>query len=254
MTLRFPGAPDAGMFRNRTEQEGALDHSVLILDYSTDRASGPLVGEWVGGGAEVRIHRPADGGRMPSPEGFTRVIHTGSALSICDDAPFQAEAESFIIEASSAGVPQMGICYGHQLLARAVAGRRAVRRSPEGVEAGWLEVCFSPLASELVGIPRRARLFQFHFDEVVTLPEGAIVLAWSGHTIVQSFLDRERRLFGCQFHPEFDKPRGDAQFLAERAKLAGCGLDADEMVSVSPDPPVDGRFFDFFLRHPWEGR
>ncbi|NLP04792.1 hypothetical protein GX411_02420 [Candidatus Fermentibacteria bacterium] len=231
-----------------------MDHSVLILDYSTDRASGPLIRGWIPGGIGVLIHRPADEKAMPDPRGFTRVIHTGSALSICDDAPFQAEAERFILEASSAGVPQMGICYGHQLLIRSIVGREAVRRSPEGVEAGWLEVCFSPLACRLVGMPRRARLFQFHFDEAVTLPEGAVVLAWSGHTIVQSFLDTERRLFGCQFHPEFDKQRGDAQFLAERAKLAGCGLDADEVVAGSPDPPADGRFFDFFLRHPWEGR
>lgn len=227
---------------------------LLILDYSVDRSEAPLIAAWLPGSVEVEVFRPAPGTAFPRPGSAEFAIHTGSSLSICDDAPFQTEAEEYIRACSALGVAQMGICYGHQLLARAFGGRPAVRKSPRGLEVGWGEVRFSPRACSLLGVPQSCRLFQYHFDEVISLPPGAEILAWNEHTLVQAFIDESRRLFGVQFHPEFDEAKGNAHFLKDRELLAGRGFDADSLAAGRPDPPADGRFFRFLSEHLREGR
>ncbi|MCC6872310.1 MAG: type 1 glutamine amidotransferase [Candidatus Fermentibacter daniensis] len=232
---------------------GSASTRVLVVDYSVDRESGGAISAWLPPSSNPLVFVPDREG-FPDPSGFTHVIHSGSARSICDDAPFMEEAVSFIRRASSMGVRQMGICYGHQLLARAFKGLEAVRRNPEGGETGWLAVHWSPAASGMIGIPRVTRVFQFHYDEVVVLPDGGVVLGWSPVTSIESFVSLEAGLFGVQFHPEFDRESGNALFSKERDKIAASGLDADRLIEDGPDPAVDGRFFRFFLSPVWGGR
>jgi hypothetical protein len=71
--------------------------------------------------------------------------------------------------------------------------------------------------------------------------------------MVQAFVDENRRLFGCQFHPEFDRDAGNLQFSSDRGLLSRNGLDWEEIVSGGPDPVTDGRFFRFFLERTWRG-
>lgn len=224
---------------------------ILLIDYSTDRSEGAAVSRWLPA-ETVHVHVPGEG-PFPDPAGYSHVLHSGSAWSICSDAPFQDDAEALVRRAAELGRPQMGICYGHQMLARALLGREAVRRNPGGCEAGWLEVRWSPYAARLAGIPRVTRVFQFHYDEVIVLPRGSMILAWNAACLVQSFVCPGLRLFGTQFHPEFDRASGNAQYLRERAKLASAGLDADSIIAGGPEPDADGSFFRFFLGLDWEG-
>jgi len=233
---------------------GSLKKTVLLLDYSVDESETPLIRRWMPEGFELEIFAPLRQQGFPEAGRHGWVIHTGSSLSICDDAPFQAASEGFIRTGIERGVMQMGICYGHQLLARAVLGRAAVRRNPAGVEVGWGEIRFSPMASGRIGVPRSCRIFQYHFDEVVSLPEKAMVLAWNGHTVIQSFLDESLGLFGVQFHPEFDRESGNRHFLQKSADIASVGFDAASIALGGPDPETDGRFFRFFLNSSREGR
>lgn len=225
----------------------------LVIDYSTDRTAGTAISSWLPPHANHEVFTPGTGS-FPDPAGFTHVIHSGSAHSICDEAPFQEEAESLIKKALGSGVFQMGICYGHQLLARTVSGRAAVRRNAAGGETGWCDVRWSPTALHLLGIPGSTRVFQFHYDEVVSLPPGSMILAWSPVTFIQSFISFRLRLFGVQFHPEFDRESGNALFTAEREKIAKSGLDAGILVQDGPDPAVDGGYFRSFLGPVWSGR
>jgi GMP synthase (glutamine-hydrolysing) len=230
------------------------NRSVLLLDYSVDESETPLIKRWIPEGFEVEVFAPLRQTGFPGPGRHGRVIHTGSSLSICDDAPFQRAAEEFIRASAGLGVPQMGICYGHQLLARAMLGRGAVRRNPAGVEVGWGTVHFSPLASAKIGLPPSCRIFQYHFDEVVSLTDSAVVLGWNGHTLIQAFFDEALGLFGVQFHPEFDKEAGNRHFLKESASISAQGFSAERIAQEGPEPDADGRFFRFFLNISREGR
>ena len=96
-------------------------------------------------------------------------------------------------------VPVLGICYGHQLLARDLRGR---------VEPGVTkEYGHSSLhASDgllFQGIePRSLRVWMSHGDTVVDIPPGFSIVGETDDCKVAAMEDRRRRLFGLQFHPE----------------------------------------------------
>jgi GMP synthase (glutamine-hydrolysing) len=142
----------------------------------------------------------------------------------------------------------MGICYGHQLLCKTLAGRDAVRASPKGLEAGWGEVEFSDSGRARLGVARRERVWQHHFDEVTRVPPGAEVIATNSHTEIQAFIDQERRLLGVQFHPEFDKEEGNQIFSGLSDELRTHGYQPEGVITGGPSIDAGTIFFDFFLR------
>jgi GMP synthase (glutamine-hydrolysing) len=98
------------------------------------------------------------------------------------------------------GVPVLGICYGHQLLASMVGGR--VER---GVgEYGRTEVEVVTEDRLFEGWGSREVVWMSHSDYVAELPEGrAVVLARSAGTgYVAAFRLTDRPIYGVQFHPE----------------------------------------------------
>lgn len=223
---------------------------ILILDYSTDRLETPNIKRWL----------PTDGqvtglfidSEEPFPDDlieqdFTHVIHTGSALSITKPAPFTEKAITYIQKARDNGIAQMGICYGHQLVCRALVGKHAVRSSPKGMEAGWGQVRFDRNAMKLFDIRECEVVWQHHFDEVIELPQGSELLATNAHTRVQAYVNYEFRLFGTQFHPEFDKEPGNKIFLRDRKLLEKNNYNVYEILKGGPSIEAGKIFFGFFL-------
>ena len=178
---------------------------------------------------------------------FTHVIHTGSALSITQDAPFTDKAVNFIQKARDRGIAQMGICYGHQLIAKALVGKHAVRSSPNGLEVGWRDVKFVNSSIDILGARKNETVWQHHFDEVTKLPINSELLATNPHTKVQVYINYEQRLLGTQFHPEFDKEAGDKLFLDDRELQQDRNYDIYEMIKKGPSFDVGKVFFGFFL-------
>lgn len=97
------------------------------------------------------------------------------------------------------GIPVLGICYGHQLMAHLLGG--IVARGEKG-EYGLAILEHREPGPLLAGLPARHQVWMSHRDTVTELPSGFRLLASTATCPIAAMGDPERRLFGVQFHPE----------------------------------------------------
>lgn len=140
--------------------------------------------------------------------GYDGMVITGSPRSLVDGEvePWMDDAAAFVRSADDAGVPVLGVCFGHQLVAYAFGGR--VRQNPNGWEVGTVEVALTDEGARdplFAGLPPRLRVNQSHRDEVGTLGATTRVLASGAHTPNQAIAVGDH-VRGVQFHPEMDAP------------------------------------------------
>ncbi|MCI0424791.1 MAG: glutamine-hydrolyzing GMP synthase [Actinobacteria bacterium] len=104
------------------------------------------------------------------------------------------------------GVPTLGICYGHQLIAQTLGG--SVAHTPDG-EYG--KTRFETVGDSVLlkGLPTEQQVWMSHGDQVVSVPQGFRAVGRSPGAEVAAMEDPERGLYGVQFHPEVvHTPRG----------------------------------------------
>lgn len=167
-------------------------------------------------GVTVEVRRaphrdlPRDLGR------FDRVILSGSMTGATDEAPWIGDLEAAIRFWVDRGTPLLGVCYGHQMIARALGGKAAVRRG-DRPELGWARIERLGASRLLEGLPDSFHTFAWHFDEVVQIPAEMRLVARSERCPIQAFEHRSKPVYGVQFHPERDDQAG-ARSLRERMK------------------------------------
>ncbi len=143
------------------------------------------------------------GDALPRREGFAGVIVSGSAAMVTDRAEWSERSADWLRGAVHEGLPVLGICYGHQLLAYALGGE--VAYNPAGRESGTVTIDLHEHAGAdplFAGLPPRFAAHATHVQTVLRPPEGATVLARSEQDHCHAFRWREHA-WGVQFHPEF---------------------------------------------------
>jgi len=98
-----------------------------------------------------------------------------------------------------ARVPVLGICYGAQLVALQLGG--TVERTGGG-EYGRTPLTRSGGSVVLQGLPETQQVWMSHGDAITAAPEGFAVTASSPGAPIAALEDRERAIYGVQFHPE----------------------------------------------------
>jgi GMP synthase (glutamine-hydrolysing) len=132
--------------------------------------------------AEVAAKRPAG------------VILSGGPASVYAEGAYGIDKAIFDL-----GVPVLGICYGHQILANGLGGN-VVRNDVAEYGAAQLSVT-GP--SVLFGqLPESQQVWMSHRDAVVDPPPGFRVVAETPDSPVAAMEDPDRGLYGVQFHPE----------------------------------------------------
>ncbi|MFI5399544.1 MAG: glutamine-hydrolyzing GMP synthase [SAR324 cluster bacterium] len=130
------------------------------------------------------------------------------------------DAVPFNPDVLALGMPLLGLCYGHQVLAHHLGGQ--VRHLDHG-EFGKTRLRLRPGDAGVLfeGVPRETEVWMSHGDTVVQAPDGFDVLAETDLTPVAAMRHRTRPVFGMMFHPEVnDTPEG-ARMLANFVALTG---------------------------------
>ena len=128
-----------------------------------------------------------------SMRGFDRMVISGSRTSCLDDFPWVGKLEKLIREGVDLGTPVLGVCYGHQVLARAMGdGRKSVRRGSVP-EFGWTEIRRTADSPLFTGLPQTFHSFSSHFEEVADLPKGFRKLAESRDCAIQAMQFGDRK-------------------------------------------------------------
>lgn len=144
-----------------------------------------------------------DGETLPEARQCRGIVITGSAAMVSDRHAWSEHTAQWLLGAMQIGVPILGICYGHQLLAHALGGH--VDYHPRGREMGTKLIHRAPAAlhDELFSaLPESFPAHVTHMQSVLRLPPVAEVLAWNpfeAHHAVRF----APRVWGVQFHPEF---------------------------------------------------
>ena len=150
-------------------------------------------------------------GDRPAGFEFDAVVITGSRASVYWDEAWIDPLLDYVAAAHDRGVPVLGVCYGHQVLAAALGGRV---ESMGEYEIGYREVTRVADDDLLAGVPERFTAFTTHSDAVTELPSEAELLAENDYG-VHAF--RVGDSWGVQFHPEYD--RETATDLTKRKDL-----------------------------------
>lgn len=159
-------------------------------------------------------------GRSPRADDYDLVVSLGSERSAYDDSlPWIAPEARLLRDAVAADIPVLGICFGSQILARALGGRAF--RSEHG-EIGWVRI-----RSDDPGLVADGPWFQWHHDTFVA-PPGAVVLADNAAAPQAYTIGRS---LGVQFHPEVTVPIVAEWIALGGDALARHGIDGDHLLA-----------------------
>lgn len=113
-------------------------------------------------------------------------------------------------------VPILGICAGHQFMARHFGGSAAPGAEPE---FGEVEMFVDDPRQILQDVPATTKVWASHHDEVDQVPDSFDVLARSRACPVQVMQHKERPLFGMQFHPEVEHTEAGVQMFRNFVRI-----------------------------------
>jgi GMP synthase-like glutamine amidotransferase len=168
-----------------------------------------------------RMDSPALEVTFPDPAGYDVIVPLGARWPVYDEAlqrTWVGAEIQLVRDAADAGVAQLGVCFGGQLLAEAFGGEVGRSSAPE---IGWYDV-----DTDNPDLVPGGPWFQWHFDRW-TLPPGATEIARTANASQAFVLGRSLAL---QFHPEIDLKLLDLWLDDDRdGEVVGAGLSHNEL-------------------------
>jgi len=153
----------------------------------------------------------ADGIMKKDPIG---IILSGGPSSVYAEDAYGIDPEIFGL-----GIPVLGICYGHQVMAQTLGGAVA---STGTSEYGPAELTVTGRSLLFDDQPATQQVWMSHSDAVSDAPDGFVVTASTPDAPVAAMEDTDRRFYGVQFHPEV-RHTDHGQRVLEHFLWEACG-------------------------------
>ena len=199
-----------------------------------------MIRTMLGGDRDYRSYDVQAGELPADPAECSAYVITGSSAGAYEDLPWIPPLLDFIRKVRGKA-KLVGICFGHQAMAKAFGGE--VEKSPKGWGVGLHRYEIVEPPPGMIE-PRALAIPAFHQDQVVTLPPGARVLAASAFTPYAS-IGYDDSTVSVQGHPEFTPAFAAALIEAQRSVYGPLARPA----LLSLLQPEDGARAAEWLRH-----
>ena len=200
-------------------------------------------------GIKLTPFRCMEGEFPENPQQFEAYVISGSKHGVYDGYPWIDTLMEFVRECRKLNIKTVGICFGHQLIAKALGGRA------EKAEVGW---GFGVHRAQLTRVPdwmpddepTEFNLVVIHQDQVLDPPSGFKTLAQNDFCPHSVISDNQQAL-GIQGHPEFSKEfckfRADFRREIIGEEIYANTLDSLEKMDLDSDRVL--KWVSAFLRH-----
>ena len=195
----------------------AKHSKILILDFGSQytQVIARRVRELQVYSEVVPFNLPAGEIKKLNPNG---IILSGGPASVYDKGAPQIDPAIF-----SLGIPVLGICYGLMQMAHHLGGQ-VVFTGRREYGAGMLHITNGSQLFD--GLGNQLDVWNSHGDEVTALPKGFLAAGRTESSDFAAVEDRQRKLYGLQFHPEVaHTPRGKEILQNFVYHICHCAMD-----------------------------
>lgn len=186
--------------------------SIIVLDFGSQYSH--LIGRRI---RELNVYSevmPHDT-QIKNLKSAKGIIFSGGPNSVISKSAPKVSRSIFKL-----GVPILGICYGHQLMAYLLGGK--IKESKER-EYGFASINIKKKGKLFKGLGNKETVWMSHGDSVETLPRGFKTLAETDTCPITAMGDERRGFYGLQFHPEVtDTPKGKEILKNFTYNACGC--------------------------------
>jgi len=190
---------------------------ILILDFGSQYTQ--VIARRI---RELQVYSEVVPFNLPSAEikklNPNGIILSGGPASVYDKGAPQIDPETF-----SLGIPVLGICYGLMQMAHHLGGK-VVFTGRREYGAGMLNITNGSQLFD--GLGNQLDVWNSHGDEVTALPKGFLAAGRTESSNFAAVEDRQRKLYGLQFHPEVaHTPRGKEILQNFVYHICHCAMD-----------------------------
>ena len=195
------------------------------------------------------LHRIEAGETAPPISAFDGLMISGSPAGVYDGHPWIASAERLIEETATAAKPQIGVCFGHQLMAQAFGGEATLSDSGWGVGVHAYDV--HETTPWMTSPPRKIACVVSHQDQVTLPPPGATVLAGSAFCPNGFLSYAHAPAISVQMHPEFETEFARNLLDARRNRIPDAVYDDAKTSFLKPSDrnTLASWFVEFYRRN-----
>ncbi len=197
----------------------------------------------------VKVIDLDNGEGLPEFDTCAGIIITGSHSMVTDCLPWSLNLEKWLPLVIAKDIPLLGICYGHQLLARVIGGNVGFHSG--GKEIGTVYVNINAKEAEtdplFKNMPNTFPAHVTHAQTILYLPANAHLLAFNEHEPYHAFRFG-KHTWGVQFHPEYNGEIMEIYIKEQAEELMEAGISIKNLLNSVSETPASNNILKNFIK------